>query len=519
MSQTKELAEDQIVRQASRLMRKFYSELEPRVRRYPPHDYVTFCADRLADCMRSRREFVKTPPHRVLHSIEANIAYHKTFLSDKINWNKFARIMNYYSDYSNSPFLAHTIDENHERFFLMMRREQFELQFRASPNYLAKMWSIFVDNRHAKKLDHEFHAKYGLSLEQWFHLLALLYFGVIQLPTRRFVKDMLLNCEFYSVEEKSAQSLYRLISYNFEHIKENYVELRKQVDPAYHFLIRSVFLKRPVVDLEDGNMIAPHPDLIFRLMGEGAIQLAGDLDGYEDCISEGLENYVYAMLENISGKKVLLQSKEMESIVKKATGGKSCDFLVETENEIILLECKATTFTANMFTDKAILNNNSTGQIAKALIQLYTTVRDVNSEVFVDLGIDHTKRIVGVVITLGEIFGVDSDWYFNKFIMHRAKDKLDSSIYPSQSMPLRPAIITVDALEDLVMTLNNENGGVSALYNERSEAGYHAVGDWVQHLKHRGRHYGTLPYIKEVCEKCFKSMGIDRNMICDANDS
>jgi len=158
--------------------------------------------------------------------------------------------------------------------------------------------------------------------------------------------------------------------------------------------------------------------------------------------------------------------------------GKSCDFLVEMKDTIILIECKACSFTANRLTNNAIENNNSTGQVAKGLIQLYASAKDLENGRLKKFGIYRNKTTMGIVVTFGEIPLANSEWYFEEFFLKRADKKLNEVIYPSKQMTRRPIVIDVSGLERLVATLNSDKRTLQALYDKKQAEGYHKTGDW-----------------------------------------
>lgn len=312
--------------------------------------------------------------------------------------------------------------------------------------------------------------------------------------TRMFKKEVLLGCDFYKVSPQLADKFFSHISYSVEQVKNNFLSVREKEKDAFHFLIRSVFLEKPIIDFQDGSMIAPNPDLIFVYSGEGLLKLLSSIPHSDIYIARSFESYIGALLNCLSDKLKVIPSNQLEKI----TEGKSCDFLVETLSEIILVECKATTYTAKMFTDNAILNNNSTGKIADALVQLYTTAHDLDNGVFDSLGVRKNKPVVGLVVTFGELPLVNSKWYFKEFIMRRASPKLTAPIFPSAKMRSRPIVISVASFENLLTILNNTEINTLELAELKENKGYESVGDWNTFLSSKLKpEYEMLPILTE----------------------
>ena len=75
-------------------MLELYDALERRLKRHRPRDYITWMSRQLAESWSDPRKFVQIPPHRIMHSIEANCAYWKEGYADPVNWNAVAKVMN-----------------------------------------------------------------------------------------------------------------------------------------------------------------------------------------------------------------------------------------------------------------------------------------------------------------------------------------------------------------------------------------------------------------------------------------
>jgi hypothetical protein len=506
----KKMTMKEAIRKTNLAMVSFYSDLEKRLKRHPIKEYALYVSHRISKCKNAVNLQSQTPIHFLLNSIEANCAYYNDGYSESITWNKFARIINTYHIHDNNQFLLNVIEENPERFLLMIGRQQFELQYQLSIQHIARAWSLFVNNKHTSGLGKLFESKFHISFEQWFHLSFMACVASEQNSTLGFHKELLYRCSFYDVKKPVVDTFYRYISSTVQEIKDYYVGTRDEEERAFHFMIRSIFISSPIIDFEDGTMLAPHTDLIFMGAFQSLLELVKKINNYNKPLSDSFEEHVSKIIGSLNSCPQIYGNREIEKIVKNKTDGKSCDFLIRTENEIILVECKATTYTANMFTDNAILHNNSSGQIAKGLEQLYTTAYDMYSGVFDELSMDKAKPVVGVVVTLGEMPLVNSDWYFNDFIMKRAENKLNYPIFPSPIMKLKPIVMSIDTFENLITILNNTQESVYSLYEKKLKFGYAMTGDWNTYLKSMlESKFTILPVIKENQDKFYQTMRIE----------
>jgi len=509
--ENEKLTEEEAIRDTIFIVKDFYDELRKKLKKLPPRTYIPYCSKIMSQNSGDMKKLSQMPPHNLIHSIEANCAYHRNCYTEEVDWNKFRKIVNGYHAFNDTPFLHYTIQEKAERFLLMMERQQIELQQRASGVFLARVWSLFVNNSHMGKLSERFQEVHGFTLEQWFHLLFVSWVGAINENTHRFKSDILLNCEFYKVSQEVANAFYKHISLTVEQVKKSYIELRKNVKPELHFLIRSILINNPIINLGDGTMIAPHPDLIFLYSSHGTIELIKAVDGSEASLAKSFEEYTEKVIGCLDNGVKISTNNQLVRLAK----GKSCDFLIETKNEILLVECKATTFTAKTFTENAILKTNSTGKIAKALTQIYTTAYDLGNKTFDSLLIDKakskSKRVMGIVVTLGEIPLANFEWYFNSFILPRAKEKesLTTPIYPSEFMLQEPIIMSIETFERMVVVMNNTRLDLMDLYTKKEEEGIAKTGDWNTFLESNLKsEYELLPIVDENKSRFFDSMGV-----------
>ena len=134
-----------------------------------------------------------------------------------------------------------------------------------------------------------------------------------------------------------------------------------------------------------------------------------------------LKGYVKASSRNaIEGHVAILDATTLE----RSSPGKSCDFLVILNDELLLVECKATWSTARDLAENALDKDTSNSKIAVGIVQIYTTAYDIESGIFDALGAARNKAALGIVVTLGDLVYANSQWYFEKFVLAKAQPKL-----------------------------------------------------------------------------------------------
>jgi len=483
---------------------ELYDALERKLKRHAPRDYIIWMSKRLAESWLDDKKFVQTPPHRIIHSIEANCAYWKMGYREPVTWDAVVEIMNIYHAFVDT-YQLNTISESLERFFLLMDREQFRLQKRASWAHFLRSWVLFVQDDSMAESRHEFQSLYGITMDQWVKVCFLCWTISCQEAGGSFLVKMIENPKIH-ISQETLECFLRHSSRSPEEIGHYFIDMRKDEPYKFHSLIRSCFFETPIVRFSDDSIIVPHTHLLFLHAGEGLYRLAQTLDVFATEFSDSLEGYTGRVLYSLKGVNSIINSKVMESTAT----GKSCDFLVETQDTVILIECKACSFTANRLTNSAIENNNSTGKVAKGLVQLYASAKDLENGRFEKLGIDHNKKTIGIVVTFGEIPSANSEWYFEEFFLKRADKKLNEVIYPSKQMTRRPIVLDISGFERLVATLNSDKRTLQDLYDKKQKDGYHTIGDWGIWLASQ-RDSGCLelpPFLKDAKTEFLNELGI-----------
>ncbi len=483
---------------------ELYDALERKVKRHAPRDYITWMSKRLAESWLDNKKFVQTPPYRIMHSIEANCAYWKKGYRDSVTWDAVVGIMNVYHDFVDT-YQLNAISESLERFFLMMYREQIPLQKKASWAHFLRSWVLFARDGSMTESRREFYSHYGIAMDQWVKVCLLCWTVSLKEAGGSFLFKMVENTQMM-ISQETLNNFLKYSARSPEEIGHYFFDMRKDEPYEFHSLIQSSFFEKPIVRFSDDSIIVPHTHLLFRHAGEGLYRLASTLNAFATEFSNSFERYVQEVLNSLQGIITIIDSKTMES----TSPAKSCDFLVETKDTVVLVECKACSFTANRLTDTAIKNNNSTGKVAKGLVQLYTTAKDLESGTFDKFGIDRNKTTIGVVVTFGEIPSANSEWYFEEFFLKRADKKLNEVIYPSKQMVRRPIVVDVSGFERLVATINSDKRTLQDLYDEKQLEGYHATGDWGAWLDSRHDSGGIelLPFLQDARIQFLNELGV-----------
>lgn len=246
---------------------ELYDALERKLKRHAPRDYITWMSKRLAESWLDDKKFVQTPPHRIIHSIEANCAYWKKGYREPVTWDAVVGIMNVYHDFVDT-YQLNTISESLERFFLMMHREQIPLQKRASWAHFLRSWILFARDDSMAESRRKFYSHYGITMDQWVKVCLLCWIISLQEAGGSFLVKMVENPKIM-ISQETLENFLKYSAMSPEEIGHYFLDMRRNEPYEFHSLIQSCFFEKPIVRFSDDSIIVPHTQLLFRHAGEG----------------------------------------------------------------------------------------------------------------------------------------------------------------------------------------------------------------------------------------------------------
>ncbi|OQA01594.1 MAG: hypothetical protein BWY69_01328 [Planctomycetes bacterium ADurb.Bin401] len=490
----KNMSEEQVRTHTRFKMYRFFDEIEKKAKRIKPEKFIPYVLNFFHDPSRK----LMISPHTILQAIEANCAYHKDGYNEEISQKKFADIINLIiTSEDKNAFYLWSIHNKLEIFYQFICRIQLEVQKTGcSKAYLSRYWKLFCDNIFINKLHYEFEKIYGISVEKWFlcsFALYAMFFKKIMIP-KKFQISQNIN-----INENDIQKYLNLSCYSITEIKQRFFDIRRNISEEFHFLTRTAFIERPIIDLENGLLVTPIPELIFRHMGYGLNDLFEKIDSYGYYLGKSFQEYTKKTLSCLSKMVKLYSNEELE---KLSEGEKSCDFLVETESENILIECKAIDFKVRTLTENAIFKSNAFSKVKDAICQIENTLYNIKTGKLLLPGINTNKPFLKIVVTFGEMFGFNSDWLLNHML---------SSI-KSVNSNIKPIILSIDGLEKLVLYKENAHESLIDIYHSKLKEGYLITGDWDTYISNKISAIQTvknLDFFEDGFDEMFNKFGID----------
>jgi hypothetical protein len=412
------------------------------------------------------------------------------------------------------PALATLLKQDFGNFFLVLHRQQMELQRSVAKTDIARFYRLFIAESPLRELGAEMKDRDSISPEAWLKSCLAVYCALFGNQGNRVKINPGRPFPGVDLDPKDVQVFLRHASYTPQQIGERFRQLREETQPKFHSCIRSVFAERPLIDFGNGLYQAPFPAILFHFGAEGLYRRLLNLRSFSREFGTAVRQYVDRIAGYFPEVQLQLRDKELE----KASRTKSCDVLLELPSHIILIESKTTEFSRNIIIPSTIANDNSTLKISDAIEQIYCTARDVRDGVFQRLGVSPRKPIWAVVSTFGDIPFANAPWYFDRYLGPAAKGSEEDRKLVSG----RPVVISLGCLELLATVMTLTRSSLPELFNRREQLGYGATGDWGAFLGGLARDVKQkhlLPHVQSDFEAFFETLGVPRDVPRDEGTS
>lgn len=444
---------DNDVVSAVRQVEEYRNTLQRRLKKLSPASYLQYAAACLRDVQTGSRNLSNYPPHFILHSMEANCAYHRPCYGNDVSEIAFRRIMNVYHAYDD-PAVHHVLTERNgtdkvildaEQFLMVSARHQFLPQRSQSHHDFARAALLFFDDT-LKGTQTQFASKFGFTFRDWMDLCLLV--GAISKSGPLIVTPEHLR-RFNCFTDNVISTALELLSQSVDRLGEKFLELRKTHTPLVEWQIPSLLPERPLINIGDQQYVVSHVPYVLRCSTEGLYDICRDHFGVTFGAEFGtsFSRYVGSILDELPGHKQLYA----EGSLSKRVVGPVCDYLVATDKFIMLVECKAVENSSVFLSEKSLRRSNVTAKIVDGLGQIANVAAAVREGQLLDLiGDVGDREIMAVVVTYREIFLVNGKLYWSIFsdCLSDQPDALESL----SCLPWRPQILDIRSLEKLVCT-------------------------------------------------------------------
>lgn len=331
-------------------------------------------------------------------------------------WNNILRESIKLKDFITAP----QIQQNVWRWLHTMGLNQLKAKHNYYFNVVFRYYSIFSDpliSQHIEK-------KFGISYKSYF--LCGIWIHSVFLNRLTYPKQYFTRRN-NGGEAFSLGNMVRTMELLTLPLNELKIELKRVASYNGDIFITQGYphVTHPVFELND-ILYCMYPDYLLNQLTYGTYYLA-DIGNNENQLAkafgEGFERYVGTILSKNNVEYQYHISPEIIYFIGKRTNLKTSDWIIETTDAIVFIECKTKKLRLNSknFTDYEETLNEDLQHMVNAAIQLYKVYNHYVDGLIPGLTYDPDKKFFPLVVTLEDWFagGPDTD----EFIRAGIKDE------------------------------------------------------------------------------------------------
>ncbi|TKJ36596.1 hypothetical protein CEE37_15055 [candidate division LCP-89 bacterium B3_LCP] len=478
---------------------KFIEEVESVVKKLNPYYYALFAKKRLIRSLSDIKYAIKSPPHFILNSIEFCCAFHRKTHSNHTDEKKFFEIMRIFKQYKD-PFVEFASLKDIDYALSYQMCLQLPIQHVYGRYDIARGLAIFHNNDPIPLCAESFMEKFGYSIRDWFYMHWIIH--AIQFDSRNlnnvFSDSFLLNANISSLPKDSVKPFLKFISIDVPEIK-TIINKRKISNPHLILSYPSIFIEHPVIHFDNGKYMVVHDEYLLNNSWAGLIKIMRQWEEFSSEMKGSFHAYVKRVTRDILPDTIIHGDREIE----KLSLGRSCDFIFEFKDCILLVECKSIIYAKELFTEEAKKHDTSAHKIVDGIIQIISTANNIRNGRYGELFEGSGKDLYAIILTFGYIPSANSDEFWNSIITPAltAKDSHhDKSI---SVLKYKPQIFDIRSYEWLLLIAATKSGEISKILDEKLIEPYHTVGDWPLYLERKLPREYNIKFLDNILENFF----------------
>lgn len=484
---------------SNELVQSFYEDLRKNLRRFEPQEFCLFLSQILRRSLTDRKLLRQYPPHFIIVALEANLFYYNKFYERKFSINEFNKVIKIIHEYLD-PYQRYELDKKTSEgllnFLISTAQNQFPIQRRLNLNIWARSLFLFVDSIELNDTRSEYLQSFNLSVKEWLLLCFALFSWFGSTNSVVLTPENITNSEVGILPKSKLITFLELISVNPTEFSQQYNQLRDQLPPFLRIFVKSIFFDFPLIRFGD-KYINPHPNLFSYLAYERVFSMLSSVsESFENDFGKVFERYVRIVLQDLEDVDILDEKQIKERF---NTTGKVCDYYVEFEDCILLVETKAVQYTLRILNLDYLRNSNSSKKVAKAYDQILNVAKNIQEVV--------NKKIFGICVTFGQLrFPNIEPYYVNTILPNMTTH--DPMIKINDSNP--PQTLSIENFENFISLITAKHFTVEELFQDFFEERRKHLQDWDAFLSNLfsrfPRNHETI--LSKRYQEYFKNIGI-----------
>jgi hypothetical protein len=345
---------------------------------------------------------------------------------------------------------------------------------------LSRCLILFVENDVLPNISIDFKKKFGITLYEWVYMCFAVRSLTQGIRPPVFSADNFFNTKIPNFPKNAVLPFLSESSLSPFEVGEKYFSIRKEYPSYLHIHIKSIFLDFPLISFKNQEYLLVHPQIIINHATEGLHRICSELNqtSFSTEFGKSFENYTRHLINEIPNIINILNEDE----IQKVSLGKSCDFLIELSDCLLLIECKATQYNHDLFTENAISKDTSTLKIGEAFEQIILTCKRIKNRELDTLLVDGGKPVLGFCLTYGNIQFANAPEYFKKYISPILFDKNTELLECLSILEYIPQVISIKVFERFIMALIHQKISPISLIKQKLSGTYNQTGDWDAYL-------------------------------------
>lgn len=343
------------------------------------------------------------PPYVLVQALEACCAYWESYRTKPLTEDVACAIVDHVRAFED-PVLNHLIglEDGLFQFGHYMHRTQIESQGQAYWLPVGRAVRVCGDPS-LRAIASAFQNRYGLSVREWLKL-AFQFHAIAIKPPFGLSYRALPELEKLGHREQAIKRFLEILACSPAEIGSHYRAIRGESEsnarsPCTWAQSKPLLAKCPFVKLGAGIM-APFPAFVSGLFQERLFSLIGRLRS-SDCsqeFGESYERYVGEVIREVAHRQTVWD----ESVLRRTQQSSTCDYVVDADDCLLCIECKASVLDPEFTTKNAVLRSTAGTHIADGEAQILTTAATIRSGGYESIGISRDKPLLGMVALMGE---------------------------------------------------------------------------------------------------------------------
>lgn len=350
--------------------------------------------------------------------------------------------------------------------------------------HLPRYFKIFSHPKVTKIIE----SAVGLSVHKIFGIGVILWNHF----NEKFVSTS-INFDLPEINNTDVANFEKIFFIEISALKE---VLKREVQVNHKFNYSFHSLKRfPILcnSTEKGVMlICPFPDLVFKQITGGIYYLIKEWTGEAgNALGEAFQEYIGDLLNacELKSDYTIIREERMEG-----SGKDTVDWIVTDGDSALFIECKTTRLT--MHTKEELSSNEKVEKdvekIAKAILQIYKTIRDYRADLYPNLRFKENLKIYPIVITMEE-------WFLMGNRLAEVHKKVSAFMleenFDIKWLELMPYSICSAQEFELIAQLLNEFGIPTLIHNKQTDK---EMRGWTYHAFLSGKYREQISKFKEI---------------------